>query len=183
KIERREELDEHWQLLRRLRDQLAPIQTLEQLREFLSAHGGELEQAGFKGTGAGGKKQKEEVPFRIFTVDGGFQVWAGKSSENNDLLTTKYAKPNDYWFHARGSSGSHVILRAGTGKGEPGKKALEQAASVAAYYSKMKKAKNIPVAMTLKKYVRKPKGAPVGTVTIEREKVLFVDPELPAAKG
>ena len=47
---------------------------------------------------------------------------------------------------------------------------------------KMKKAKNIPVAMTLKKYVRKPKGAPVGTVTIEREKVLFVDPELPAAK-
>ncbi|MEX0736062.1 MAG: NFACT family protein [Bacteroidota bacterium] len=183
KIERREELDEHWQLLRRLRDQLGPIQTVEQLREFLSAHGGELEQVGFKGTGAGGTKQKEEVPFRTFTVDGGFQVWAGKSSENNDLLTTKYAKPNDYWFHARGSSGSHVILRAGTGKGEPGKKALEQAASVAAYYSKMKKAKNIPVAMTLKKYVRKPKGAPVGTVTIEREKVLFVDPELPAAKG
>ncbi len=182
KIERREVIDERWQLLRRLRDQVAPIQTIEQLREFLSTHGGELEEVGFKGTGTGGTKQKEEVPFRIFIVEGGFQVWVGKSSENNDLLTTKYAKPNDYWFHARGSSGSHVILRAGTGKGEPGKKALEQTASIAAYYSKMKSAKNVPVAMTLKKFVRKPKGAPVGTVVIEREKLLFVDPKLPDTK-
>lgn len=182
KIERREEVDERWQFLHRLRDQVALIQTIEHLREFLSIHAGELEEAGFKGTGMGGTKQKEEVPFRIFVVEGGFQVWAGKSSENNDLLTMKYAKPNDYWFHARGSSGSHVILRAGTGKGEPGKKALEQAASIAAYYSKMKGAKNVPVAMTLKKFVRKPKGAPVGTVVIEREKLLFVDPKLPGAK-
>lgn len=179
--ERREELDERWQLLRRLRDLAAPVQTSDHLREFLSVHAADLDDLGFKGSGTGGKKKKEEVPFRIFTVHGGFQVWAGKSSENNDLLTTKYARPNDYWFHARGSSGSHVILRAGTGKGEPDKKALEQAAGIAAYYSKMKNASHVPVAMTLKKYVRKPKGAPVGTVTIEREKLLFVDPRLPDA--
>ena len=64
-------------------------------------------------------------------------------------------------------------------KGEPGKKAKEQAASIAAYYSKMKTAKMVPVAMTEKKYVRKPKGAPAGTVMLEREKVIFAEPRLP----
>jgi predicted ribosome quality control (RQC) complex YloA/Tae2 family protein len=130
--------------------------------------------------GAGRKsKEKEELPFRVFTVDGGFEVWAGKSSANNDLLTLKYARPDDLWFHARGSSGSHVVLRVGTGKGEPGKKAREQSAAIAAFYSKMKTASMVPVAMCEKRYVRKPKGAPPGTVVIEREKVLFVEPALP----
>jgi predicted ribosome quality control (RQC) complex YloA/Tae2 family protein len=91
----------------------------------------------------------------------------------------KHAKPSDLWFHARGSSGSHVILKVNTGKGEPGKKAKGQAAAIAAYYSKMKNATMVPVAMTEKKYVRKPKGAPPGTVVLEREKVIFAEPALP----
>jgi len=45
----------------------------------------------------------------------------------------------------------------------------------------MKNARNVPIAMTLRKYVRKPKGAPAGTVTVEREKLLFVDPALPSS--
>jgi predicted ribosome quality control (RQC) complex YloA/Tae2 family protein len=127
------------------------------------------------------KNEKEEpaVPFRIFHVSGGFEVWAGKSSKNNDELTLQYAKPNDLWFHARGSSGSHVVLRIGTGTGELSKKAKEQAASIAAYYSKQRNAKYVPVAMTEKKYVRKPKGATPGTVVIDREKVIMVTPALP----
>lgn len=56
---------------------------------------------------------------------------------------------------------------------------MEETASIAAFYSKMKNAKNVPVAMTERKYVRKPRGAPAGTVTIEREKLLFVNPGLP----
>jgi predicted ribosome quality control (RQC) complex YloA/Tae2 family protein len=106
-------------------------------------------------------------------------VWAGKSSENNDLLTLRHAKPNDLWFHARGAGGSHVVLRVGTGSGEPGKRARHQAASIAAYYSKMRSAGTVPVAMTRRKFVRKPRGAPPGTVALEREEVLFVPPQLP----
>lgn len=172
-------------LLRKLEIAERLLQSLEELppgveSTNVSAQQREaLEELGIKLSTRGGVKPAEQVPFRVFTVEGGFQVWAGKSSENNDLLTLKYAKPNDYWFHARGSAGSHVVLRAGTGKGEPSKKAIEQAAAIAAYYSKMRNAKNIPVAMCLKKYVRKPKGAPAGTVQIEREKLLFVDPALP----
>ncbi|MBI3578694.1 MAG: DUF814 domain-containing protein [Ignavibacteriales bacterium] len=178
KFEHREEIEERWELLRHLNGLVGPVQTIEQFNEFMAAHADELARAGYK-TKKGSTERIEQAPFRIFTVTGGFEVWAGKSSENNDLLTMKYAKPSDLWFHARGSSGSHVILRIGTGKGEPSKRAIEEAAGIAAYYSKMKTAKNVPVAVTEKKYVRKPKGAPAGTVTIEREKLLFVEPKLP----
>ena len=60
-----------------------------------------------------------------------------------------------------------------------GEDAIRQAAAIAAWYSKHRKAKNVPVAWTEKKYVRKPKGAPAGTVIMEREKVIMVQPMLP----
>ena len=159
----------------RILTRLNEIETEEVLKQFVREHETELNQFGI------GKKHKsrEELPFRIFTVEGGFQVLVGKSSTNNDLLTMKHAKPNDLWFHTRGASGSHVVLKVGSGKGEPSKRAKEQAAAIAAYYSKMKKAKHVPVAMSERKYVRKPKGSSPGTVVLEREKVLFVHPGLP----
>ena len=149
-----------------------------ELKAFMTEHA-----AGLEAFGIGRKSEaRQELPFRIFVVAGGFEVWAGKSSANNDLLTLRYAKPDDLWFHARGASGSHVVLKVASGKGEPGKKAREQAAGIAAYYSRMKNAGMVPVAMTQKRYVRKPKGSPPGTVVIEREKVIFAEPALPATE-
>ncbi len=161
-----------------LRSEAEELHSTELLRRFRQMHAAELSAAGVAASG-----KRELPPFRIFMVEGGFEVLAGKSSENNDLLTMKYARPDDLWFHCRGSSGSHVILRVSTGKGSPSKEAIMAAASIAAYYSKMKNATMVPVAMTARKYVRKPKGAPAGTVTIEREKVLFAEPKLPAGEG
>ena len=143
--------------------------------KFIGEHATELEEVGL-GTRS---REKERLPFRVFIVDGGFEVWAGKNSANNDLLTLRYTKPDDLWFHARGGSGSHVVLKARSGKGDPGKRACEQAAGIAAYYSKMKTAGTVAVAMTQKRYVRKPRGSPPGTVVIEREKVIFAQPALP----
>ncbi len=178
-VARLDSLREEIALGERLLSALEDVTTSEEVKTFVQENGEELERFGI-----GAKSEKHsQLPFRIFTVEGGFEVWAGKSSENNDLLTLHHAKPNDLWFHARGSSGSHVLLKVGTGKGEPGKKAKEQAAGIAAYYSKMKNAKMVPVAMTEKKYVRKPKGAPPGTVVLEREKVIFAEPGLPAGKA
>jgi predicted ribosome quality control (RQC) complex YloA/Tae2 family protein len=157
---------------------LGNIHTRHELQKFMDESSRELEDFGLTPNG----REQEQSPFRTFTVDGGFQVLAGKSSANNDLLTMKYAKPNDLWFHARGSSGSHVVLKVGTGAGEPSKKAKEQAAGIAAYYSKMRNAKSVPVTMTERKYVRKPKGASSGTVTLERERVIFATPSLPSGE-
>lgn len=180
KLAYQEETRERWELLRELLDRTTDLQTHEQFSEFTAANREQLKRLGYKGLVGEERERKEEAPFRTFVVTGGFQVWVGKNSENNDLLTLKYARPGDLWFHARGSSGSHVVLRTGTGKGEPSRRALEETASIAAFYSKMKTAKHVPVAMTEKKYVRKPRGASAGTVVIEREKLFFVNPQLPA---
>jgi predicted ribosome quality control (RQC) complex YloA/Tae2 family protein len=154
---------------------LDEVNSQEELEQFMSEHNTALDDLGI------GEKSEErkQLPFRVFTVDGGFEVWAGKSSKNNDELTLKHAKPNDLWFHARGAAGSHVVLKVNSAKGEPSKRAREQAASIAAYYSKMRNAKMVPVAMTEKKFVRKPKGAAPGSVAVEREKVIFAEPALP----
>jgi len=161
-----------------LLDLLRTVFTREQLRRTMDEHREDLGRLGIRPM----SKAREEIPFRVFLVDGGFEVFAGKSSTNNDLLTLRYARPNDLWFHARGSGGSHVVLRVASAKGEPGKKAKEQAAGIAAYYSKMRKAKHVPVSVTYRKYVRKPRGAPPGTVHIEREKVIFATPVLPGTQ-
>lgn len=144
-------------------------------KNFLHSYGGMVKELGYMTE----KEHDELPPFKVFSVEGGFIVYAGKNSANNDLLTFKFAKPNDLWFHARGSSGSHVVLKLGGAQGTPSKKAIEQAASIAAYYSKMKNAKHVPVAMTERKFVHKPKGAPAGTVALDKEKVIFVQPLLP----
>jgi predicted ribosome quality control (RQC) complex YloA/Tae2 family protein len=173
------ELTKQQKLISQLLDRMEDIVTIDDLHRFSESHQRELLRFGFKIKKTGQFKKEEPLPFRVFTVAGGFQVWAGKSGENNDLLSTRHTTKNDLWFHARGVGGSHVVLKVGTGKGEVSKQAIEQAAGIAAYYSKMKKSKLVPVAMCEGKYVRKPKGVPAGTVTLERERTLFVEPTLP----
>jgi len=132
----------------------------------------------FKPTGEASEKGTAER-FRKFFINDKFEIYAGKNATNNDELTTKFARQNDYWFHARGSSGSHVILRWDNSKEKPSKELIKLVASIAAFYSGAKNSKMVPVAYTLKKYVRKPKGAAVGAVVIEKEDVVLVEPKLP----
>jgi len=180
---RRALVQEDLRLATTLRTAIETAESREDLKACGTRHRSQWKKFGISLDLSPSKEKDDRVPFRAFTVAGGFAVWAGKSSENNDLLTMKHARPNDLWFHARGSGGSHVVLRSGTGKGEVSRRAIEEAAAIAAYYSKMRNARTVPVAMTQRKYVRKPKGAPPGTVTIERETVLFVEPALPRHQG
>jgi len=177
--QRKNELTEKQNLISKLLQRMEDIVTEDDLHLFEKENHEELLKFGIKTKKTGQTKKEESLPFRVFTVAGGFQVWAGKSGENNDLLSTRHTAKNDLWFHARGVGGSHVVLKIGTGKGEVSKQAIEQAAAIAAYYSKMKNSKLVPVAMCEGKYVRKPKGVPAGTVTMEREKTIFVEPVLP----
>lgn len=116
--------------------------------------------------------------YRQFDLGDGFRLYVGKSASNNDELTFKFAKPNDLWFHARGSSGAHAVLPLEKNQ-KPSKIILQTAASIAAYYSGMKKAKYVPVAYTFRKYIKKPKGANPGSVVLMREEVIMVEPKLP----
>lgn len=117
--------------------------------------------------------------FRTFVIDDKYFVYVGKDNESNDLLTTRFAKPNDYWFHAKDTSGSHVILRVNGKTVEVPKQVLEEVASLAAYFSKSKSSNLVPVICTRKKYVVKRKGMDRGQVGVLREEqVLIVAPEI-----
>lgn len=124
-------------------------------------------------------KEDLSLKFKQYLIDNKYKVFVGKDSKNNDLLTTRFAKQNDYWFHARSVSGSHVVLKVQNTKESIPKNILMKAAALAAYHSKAKTAGVVPVAYTFKKYVVKKKGDPVGTVHLLREDVLLVKPEIP----
>lgn len=113
-------------------------------------------------------------------LPGGWKVLAGKTDMDNDYLSLKLAKPNDYWFHVRGMPGSHVVLRAGS-KEVPNRATLKQAAAVAAYYSKARHGGVVPVSCTEARYVTKPRGAKPGLVHIRKEITLKVRPALPSS--
>jgi predicted ribosome quality control (RQC) complex YloA/Tae2 family protein len=123
--------------------------------------------------------QKEKIPYRHFIIDAKYNFYIGKDSRNNDQLTTKFAKQNDFWFHARSVSGSHGVLRVDNNKEAIPKRILEKAASITAFYSKAKSSKLAPVSYTLKKYVTKNSRHEPGQVSLIKEQVLLVRPEIP----
>jgi predicted ribosome quality control (RQC) complex YloA/Tae2 family protein len=114
-----------------------------------------------------------------YELPGGFEVLAGKTDADNDLLSLKTAKANDLWFHARSLPGSHVILRHPDGD-QPDNATVKTAAAIAAWHSKARNAGTVPVSCTEAKHVGKPRGAKPGSVTIKREKTIKVRPGLPA---
>lgn len=101
----------------------------------------------------------------------------GATDEDNDHLSVELAEPQDWWFHADGVPGSHVILRAKADE-DPSKDTLQQAASVAAYHSKGRGAGTMRVYCTRVRYVTKPRGAKVGTVQVAKGKVMKVRPDI-----
>jgi predicted ribosome quality control (RQC) complex YloA/Tae2 family protein len=165
------------ELLSRFEKDIRSAENLNELKTLFKQQATLMNELGMTSRG---DNDESPFPFRRFVVEGGFEVWAGKNSANNDLLTVRHSRPNDLWFHARGVGGSHVVLKVGSAAGTPSKEAIRQAASIAAYYSKHRNAKRVPVAYTEKKYVRKPKGANPGSVLVDREKVIMADPALPS---
>jgi predicted ribosome quality control (RQC) complex YloA/Tae2 family protein len=119
---------------------------------------------------------------RRFTSFDGWTMYVGRNNRENDYITFVLARPNDFWFHAQGVAGSHVILRREGRKSRPSKRCLEETASVAAYFSKGRTSQTVSVIYTEKKYVRKPRKAKAGMALHSHEKTLLVSPGLPPAQ-
>jgi predicted ribosome quality control (RQC) complex YloA/Tae2 family protein len=111
-----------------------------------------------------------------YELPGDWVLLIGATDADNDYLSTALAKPLDWWFHADGVPGSHVIMRAKLDE-EPAKETLRQAAAVAAYHSKSRGASVARVYCTRARYVTKPRGAKTGTVNASRGRVLKVRPD------
>jgi predicted ribosome quality control (RQC) complex YloA/Tae2 family protein len=123
----------------------------------------------------------DESNFRLieYTLPGGWKVVVGRTDADNDHLSLKVARPNDWWFHVRGMPGSHVILRVPPGE-EPERQTLKRAAAIAAYHSKARQGGVVTVSCTRARYVTKPRDAKTGTVQIRKEVVFKVRPAVPA---
>ncbi|MBV9109142.1 MAG: DUF814 domain-containing protein [Gemmatimonadetes bacterium] len=121
-------------------------------------------------------KQGPRLPYRVYRTSGGLEVRVGKTSKDNDAVTFRHASPEDVWLHARQVPGSHVVLRWSE-EGAPPARDLEEAAVLAALHSKARSSGTVAVDWTRRKYVRKPRGAPPGRVTLLQAKTVFVEPD------
>ena len=117
------------------------------------------------------------VRYKTFRSSDGFYIVVGNSAADNDQLSLFYGQPDDLWFHVNGCPGSHVIIRR-RGEGDVPRSTIEEAASLAAYYSKARNAAKAPVHMTQCKYVSKPPGAPAGQVNIAHFRAMKAEPRL-----
>ncbi len=113
-----------------------------------------------------------------YMLDEQWHVWAGKTARDNDRLSVKIARNDDWWFHVRGMPGSHVVLFVRDGV-EPPRDVVERAAAIAAWHSKQRGGGTVSVTGTRGRFVSKPRGAKVGTVTIRKEVVFKVRPAIP----
>lgn len=151
---------------------------LVSLNDWRAAHVDLLPRRGAKGERIAAPR-RVDLPFRRYRLDDRWDVWVGRDNKENDELTHRASRPDDWWFHAQGVPGSHVILRADGKPDQVPKTVLARAAAIAAWYSKARTSGLAPVMMTLRKYVRKPRKAAPGAALPSREKTVMVEPALP----
>lgn len=114
-------------------------------------------------------------PYHYLSSDG-FDMYVGKNNFQNDELTFKFATGNDWWFHAKGMPGSHVIVKA---KGEElPDRTFEEAGQLAAYYSKGRLAPKVEIDYTQKKNIKKPAGGKPGFVVYYTNYSLNIEPTI-----
>lgn len=121
-----------------------------------------------------GEKFKKSKPMHYISSDE-FDIYVGKNNHQNDELTLRFASSNDMWLHTKDIPGSHVIIKT-KGFGIP-ESTIEEAAILAAFYSKGRNSSNVAVDYTIKKNVKKPNGAKPGMVIYEEYKTLYVTPD------
>lgn len=114
-------------------------------------------------------------PFHYISSDG-YHMYVGKNNLQNDELTFHFAVGNDWWFHAKGCPGSHVIVK--TNGEELPDRTFEEAGKLAAYYSKNRGNEKVEIDYIEKKYVKKPSGGKPGFVVYYTNYSLMIDSDI-----
>ncbi len=132
------------------------------------------DQAGRKGGG----QQTIAGVIRLRSADG-MEILVGRSARGNDQVTFHMAGPEDFWLHAGGMPGSHVVVRNPERLEKLPPKTLQQAAGLAAHYSRGRRSTSVDVHLTRRKSVKRPKGAAPGLVTLKRFETVLARPMSP----
>lgn len=142
---------------------------LVQIREELVSYGYIRKKSNEK------RQKSKSRPFHYLSSDG-YHIYVGKNNYQNDELTFKFANGGDWWFHAKGMPGSHVVLKT-EGKELPDR-AYEEAARLAAYYSKGRENEKVEIDYLERKNVKKPNGAVPGYVIYYTNYSMAIAPDI-----
>lgn len=136
----------------------------------------ELIEAGYVKRKFSKKKVKiVSKPLHYISSDG-YHIYVGKNNIQNEELTFHFAAPNDWWFHAKGCPGSHVIVK--TNGDELPDRTFEEAGKLAAYYSQNRGSEKVEIDYVEKKQVKKPKGGKPGFVVYYTNYSLMIDSDI-----
>ena len=160
-------------------DALTRAETANDLAEIRD----ELYRSGYASRmkGYAAPKKQPAPTVAKFRTTNGYLVYCGKNNLQNEHITHKLADRNDYWFHAKGVPGSHVVMV--TNGEEPDAQDFTDAASIAAHYSRAAGGAQIPVDYLLVRHVRKVPGAKPGFVTYHTNWTAYVTPDAERIAG
>ncbi len=166
---------EHLESISTFLDIARKEEDLAQIKEELTEYGY------IKRHFSGGKKQKKIIsrPFHYLSSDG-FHIYVGKNNYQNEELTFKLASGNDWWFHAKGIPGSHVIVKS-EGRELPDR-VFEEAGALAAYYSKGRNQDKVEIDYIQRKNLKKVPGAAPGFVVYHTNYSLVASPGIPVGE-
>jgi len=157
--------------------------TLEALQAAMERLGLASARRPAMGKRAAARTLRAEPPARVRRLASadGLSILVGRSGEENDRLTFRVASPEDFWLHAAGQPGAHVVIRNPERLKTIPERTLKLAAEIAAYYSGSRGEAKAEVHYTQRKHVHKRKGMPKGQVLLRRFRSIQVTPRIPAA--
>ncbi len=161
---RKEKIKNELKILGKKMEKLENTEDLTEFKEFYKEKEKESEEETFPSK------------FRVFSTSNDSKILVGKNAKSNHELTFSFARPYDIFLHVKNAPGSHTILRVKDKNKFPPVEDIHEAAYYAAKFSKLKHSKSVPVSYTQKRYVRGAKGLAKGTVILEKEKVVYVNP-------
>lgn len=167
---------EHLESIQTALDMALTEEDLAPVREELVEYGYIRRKSG---RNSGKKPKLSSRPYHYLSSDG-FDIYVGKNNFQNDELTFQFASGNDWWFHAKGVPGSHVILKS-EGRELPDR-AFEEAGRLAAYYSKNRGGDKVEIDYVEKKHVKKPGGGKPGFVVYYTNYSLVIDSDISALR-
>lgn len=138
----------------------------------------ELEKEGYQKERRTRPPAEKSQP-RQFMSSNGLLILVGRNNRQNDLLTLKQADKQDLWMHARQIPGTHVIIKLPQeikSIDEVPDATLEEAAGLAAYFSKAGQSEKVPIDYTFRSNVRKPGGAKPGMVIYDNYWTIMANP-------
>ena len=161
---------EHLESIRTALDIALSEEDLVQIKEELTQYGS------IRRKHAGKKVKITSRPLHFLSGDG-YHIYVGKNNFQNEELTFKFASGNDWWFHAKGAPGSHVIVKNPDG-GEMPDRTYEEAARLAAHYSANSEAEKTEIDYVQKKHVKKVNGKLPGFVIYHTNYSMLIDSDI-----